>query len=61
MKTYKFKDSIDGKLAYVLAKSQTEAEAHLKTQTALPFVYIDSREVSQIDKPIILRNEILPF
>ena len=61
MKLYKFKDLTDGRFAFVLARSKTQAECELKKHTTLKFEFVDFKHVEELEKPIIMFNKILPF
>ena len=61
MKIYKFKDTTDGNLAYILAPTHAMAVAKMDSLTALKFVYVAELDVDNLDKPIVIMNKILPF
>lgn len=61
MKIYKFKDNVDGHFAFILAENSEQAKEHLSAITSLPFKLFDYKELSEIPKPLVIRNDILPF
>ena len=61
MKIYKFKDTVDGNYAFIMAKSIEEATNTLKERTSIPFKFIKSARPEDLDRPIVLLNNILPF
>lgn len=60
MKVYKFKDTVDGRLAYVLANDLEEALHKINTVTTISCKLVDSKHASELS-PILIRNNILPF
>lgn len=58
MRVYKFQDIVDGNYAFVAANSQEEAIEALSKKTAIRFISIESRDVNI---PIVIMNNILPF
>jgi len=61
MKIYKFKDTIDGNHAFILAQSESEAWAELNKITALKCRLVDTRNPEDLKKPVVILNHILPF
>ena len=55
---YKFKDDIDGNVAFIVAVSLDEAMIKMKQLTGLPFSLVEVRPISE---PIVLINFIVPF
>lgn len=60
MNCYKFKDTIEGNFAFIIAKDMKAAAKKLADSTSLPYVLVDERPVSEL-KPIIIWSRILPF
>lgn len=60
-KIYKYKCTIDGHFAYILASSEKQASDKLKTTTSIIFQLVETRRVDQLSDAIIIRNQILPF
>lgn len=61
MKIYKFKDEVDGRFAFIVAKNQKEAIKTLQNLTSIPFKFIESKLPEELNRPIVLMNNILPF
>ncbi len=61
MKIYKFKDTIDGNHAFILAQSESEAWAELNKITALKCRLVETRNPADLKKPVVILNQILPF
>jgi hypothetical protein len=61
MKIYKFRDSVDGNYAFILATDLESANKHLKKITSIHFTLSSYRDIEDIKKPIIIKNNILPF
>ncbi|TXD52706.1 MULTISPECIES: hypothetical protein [unclassified Polaribacter] len=61
MKIYKFKDEIDGNFAFIIAKNEDEAAATLTITSSIPFKFIESKNIEEHNRPVILLNNILPF
>jgi hypothetical protein len=61
MRIYKFRDLVDGRYAFVLAKTPGKANEALEQITSIKFELVGSKSVLEIDKPIIWKNDILPF
>lgn len=61
MRIYKFKDTVDGKFAFILAKSLIAAEFKLRSLTSISFVLVESLDADDMDMTIVIRNDILPF
>ena len=61
MKVYKFKDAVDGKFAFIIAKSHEAAGNELVKLTSIPFKLVDTKAIEELKRPIVLRNDILPF
>lgn len=58
---YKFKDKVDGNYAFILASNQIDAEKILETKTSIDFELVETKHISDIHKPIIIKNNIIPF
>lgn len=58
---YKFRDTADGKYAFIVASSKEKATEELKKHTSIDFNLIGSKSIEEYNKPIVLRNDILPF
>lgn len=58
---YKFKDSIDGNYAFIIAKTLSKAEQKLKSETSISFDFIGSRNIEDLSESIIIKNDIAPF
>ena len=61
MRIYKFKDSVDGHFAFILADTVANAGAEMFKITSLPFSLVESKDVNEIKTPLVIRNDILPF
>jgi len=61
MRIYKFKDKVDGKYAFIVAKNKDQAASVLDGLTSIPFVLVESKSIDELEKPIVLMNAILPF
>jgi len=61
MEIYKFKDTIDGNYCFIIASNKTESEKVLQNLTAIPFDFIESKAIEDVNLPIIMYNKILPF
>jgi hypothetical protein len=61
MIVYKFQDVVDGRFAFIVAKSQEEAEKTLRNLTSVDFKLVDSKSPNELSRPIVLVNNILPF
>lgn len=61
IKIYKFKDAVDGRYAFVIAESEQIARIELETKTSIPFELVDYKNIEDYGKPIIIKNDILPF
>ena len=61
MRIYKFKDSVDGHFAFILETKKKQATQQMSLLTSVPFTLYDSKNVSELKKPLVIRNEILPF
>lgn len=61
MRIYKFKDAVDGKFAFILAKSLIAAEFKMKSLTSIPFILVESRGMDDLKMMVVIRNDILPF
>jgi hypothetical protein len=61
MNIYKFKDTVDGNYAFILADNSYDAEMLLETKTSLEFELVEAKPISDIYKPIIIKNNIVPF
>jgi hypothetical protein len=61
MKIYKFKDTVDGKYAFIIAENEAIARAELDKKTSLYCKMVDFKSLEDYNKPIILKNDILPF
>ena len=61
MRIYKFKDVVDGKFAFIIAKSEREASTTLNLLTSIEYKFIKSIPIDEYSKPIVLLNQILPF
>jgi len=61
MRIYKFRDLVDGHSAFILAASHAKAEELLMQSTSLKFKLVESKDPSDLKKPLIIRNDILPF
>mgnify|MGYP003451128914 FL=1 len=61
MNFYKFKDTIDGNHAFILAQSESEAWAELNRITALKCRLVETRNPEDLKKPVVILNQILPF
>ncbi len=61
MKIYKFKNKIDGNFAFILAENLDEAIKFLSTKTIIEFDLVDLKEPEELQKPICILNNILPF
>jgi hypothetical protein len=61
MKIYKFIDSVDGNYAFILATDLDSANNHLKKITSINFTLSSYKDVEEIKKPIVIKNNILPF
>ena len=61
MKIYKFRDKADGNFSFILAKDQADASKILQELTSIPFTFIESKSVEELDRPIVLYNTMLPF
>lgn len=60
MNCYKFKDTVEGNFAFVIAPDIKTAAKKIADVTSLPYVLVDERPVEDL-KPIIIWNRILPF
>jgi hypothetical protein len=60
MTVFKFRDTVDGRFCYVIAKSSSEAIKTVEQLTSIPVELVDQRPIEEIT-PIVLRNKILPF
>lgn len=61
MRVYKYKDTSDGNYAFILAKSEADAEKLVSNTTTLYYNLVESRDVEELDYPISILNNILPF
>jgi hypothetical protein len=61
MKIYKFKDVADGNFAFIMANSESDAILILERHTSIAFLLVGSKNPSDLNRPIILLNNILPF
>lgn len=62
MNIYKFRDTVDGRFAYVIAWNLTDAENALRTQTSIPFEIVKSGRIELLHQTAyIIKNDILPF
>ena len=61
MKIYKFRDTVDGNYAFILATDLKSANNHLKKITSIHFTLSSYIDIEDIKKPIIIKNNILPF
>lgn len=61
MKIYKFKDIVDGRFAFIVAKNKGEATKALQNITSIGFKFIESKTPEELNRPIVLMNTILPF
>ena len=58
---YKFQDTVDGKFAFILAPSYNKAMKTLENLTSIEFNFIESKDPKELNKSIVLINQILPF
>jgi hypothetical protein len=61
MKVYKFKDDVDGNYIFILAPNLLSAEEVVKNKTSLPYNCVDIKTVVELERPIVIFNNILPF
>jgi hypothetical protein len=61
MDIYKFQDTVDGNYAFILADDLHDAERLLETKTSLDFELVETKLLCDIYKPIIIKNNIVPF
>ncbi len=61
MKVFKFQDNADGRFAFILAKDKDAAVSKLMSLTSISFEFISAKDVRDIEKPMVILNEILPF
>lgn len=61
MKIYKFRDKVDGKYCFIIASNQGQAIELLKQLTSIPFIFVESKDVDKLNRPLVLMNDILPF
>lgn len=61
MRIYKFKDNIDGKYAFIIAKDEALARQRLNEETSLEYFLVDTKSLEEYNKPILFFNTILPF
>ena len=61
MRIYKFQDAVDGNYAFIVAKNQAEAAKALQNLTSIPFKFIESKTLEELNRPIVLMSKILPF
>jgi len=58
---YKFQDTVDGKFAFILAPSYYNAVKTLEKLTSIDFKFVESKSPEELNKSIVLLNQILPF
>jgi hypothetical protein len=61
MKIYKFKDNIDGRYCFIMAKSKDAALRVVDGLTSIPVTLVDEKRPEELTKPIVIMNEVLPF
>lgn len=61
MKIYKFKDTHDGNVAYILARNRETAEREMSRLTALKFTFVSELDIAKFSEPLVILNNILPF
>lgn len=61
MKMYKFKDSVDGNYAFVIAGNLQLARKKVENLTSVPFHFIEAKDLEDLPNPIVVYNTILPF
>ena len=60
MTVFKFRDTVDGKFCYVIARDSYDATKVVKSLTSIPVELVATKPIEEIT-PIVLRNKILPF
>ena len=58
---YKITDSSDYNHSFVIAESEAEALRIVQRSTVLNVYISDKKKISELKKPIIILNNILPF
>ena len=61
MKVYKFKDDVDGNYIFIIAHNLPQAGKAVNQNTSIPCTFIESKMLEELDKPIVIFNNILPF
>lgn len=50
LNVYKYKDDVDGRLAYIVAEDAMEAERYLREETVLPVKLQEFKPLSEVPK-----------
>jgi hypothetical protein len=58
---YKVMDTTDGNTCFVIANSESEALQLVQKTTSLTVYIAEKRLISELTKPIIFFNKIIPF
>lgn len=58
---FKFKDTVDGRYAFVLAPTLAIAEKAIQDKTTIPVECVDAQDVDNFPDGLVLVNKILPF
>ena len=61
MKIYKFKDTVDGRFAFIAANSEHQAKKALGDLTSIACYLVEVKTPDELNRPIVLLNQILPF